>query len=167
MSDAQPPKQAGPATPARRGAGRLKWLLAASLAVNLAVAGFVIGDAARGGLHGPGGMARDMHFGPFSDALGAEDKRALARALFARAPDMREMRRYMRQDLDLIIAALSQDPFDPAALDRALDGQARRVTEALTLSLEALKELLASMSTQERLAFANRLRDRWGPGGAD
>lgn len=167
MSDPASPRGADPAPPRPNGSSGVKWLLALSLAANLAVAGFVIGDALDGGLHGPGGMPRDMHFGPFSDALEQDDRRALARALFERSPDMREMRRHMRGDLDQIIAALSQEPFDPAALDLALSGQARRVTEALALSQEVLRGLLVSMSPEERRAFAQRLRDRWGPERSD
>ncbi|MGQ0610678.1 MAG: periplasmic heavy metal sensor [Paracoccaceae bacterium] len=164
MSDAGTPTGSGPSAPAPRGAGGMKWLLAASLAVNLAVAGLVIGAAMHGGFSGRGGMPRDMHFGPFSDALPAGDREALARTLFERAPDMREMHRFMRQDLDLIIAALAKEPFDPAALDSALTAQARRVTDALSLSQQALKELLLAMTPQERQAFAKRLATRWGPG---
>lgn len=164
MSDAGTPTGADPSAPAPRGASGMKWLLAASLAVNLAVAGLVIGAAMHGGFPGRGGMPRDMHFGPFSDALAAGDRDALARTLFERAPDMREMRRFMRQDLDLIIAVLAQEPFDPAALDTALTAQARRVTDALSLSQQALKDLLVAMTPQERQAFAERLATRWGPG---
>ena len=81
-----------PAAPAPTGASvrGLKIALAVSVALNLAVAGVVVGAWMK---DGPSrGMPRDLSFGPFSEALGPEDRRALRKALAERAPGFREAR---------------------------------------------------------------------------
>lgn len=151
MTDAATPAP----TPTPR---KLRWLLALSVGLNLAVAGFVIGDALDGGLRGQRFMPRDMAFGPFTEALEPAERRALARALFERAPDLRQMRGHMQGDLDQIIAALQADPFAPAALDEALAGHSRRVGAALGQAEGVLRDFLVAMAPGERIAFAARLQ---------
>src|SRR3989338_2152629 len=88
---------------------RLRWALAASLAVNLAVAGMVIG--ARFHNDGPrGGFARELNFGAFTEALSHEDRDKLRAAVMAKAPDMPAARRQKREDM---AAELSAPPPPP------------------------------------------------------
>jgi uncharacterized membrane protein len=94
----------------RRG---LKIALAVSVALNLAVAGLVAGAWVKGG---PGHvMPRDLSFGPFSEALNAEDRRALRKALLDRAPGFRDARKAAQAEFTALLAALRASPFDPAA----------------------------------------------------
>ena len=65
--------------------------LAVSVALNLAVVGVVAGAALK---HGGSGheMERDSGFGPFSEALSREDRRALRGQILQRAPELRSVR---------------------------------------------------------------------------
>lgn len=153
MSDVQTP-----AAPAKASKG-LRWALAASLAVNLAVAGMVIG--ARFHDDGPhGGFARELNFGAFTEALSREDRDRLRDAVIARAPDMRTARRQMREDMAAVLTALRAAPFDPAALEAALSVQNRRMASQLDLGQGLLREFLMTMSPEARSAFADRLEQR-------
>ncbi len=160
MTDSTPPPAPAPAAP--------RWMrvaLVVSLALNLGVAGVMIGAAFHGGPEGPPGFQREMGFGPFSEALRPEDRKALRRALFARAPDLREARRQMRGDMEEMLEALRADPFDPARLSALLDGQHQRMIGQLTLGEELIRDFLLKLDPTERLAFADRLEKqlRHGP----
>lgn len=144
-----------PPTPA---SGRgLKIALALSLALNLAVAGVVIGAWASA--DGPRrGMPRDLSFGPFSEALSPQDRRALRKAFAERAPDLRAARQAARAEFDTLLAALRAQPFDPAALSTALAAIADRNATRLDLGRELIEARLAAMDAADRLAFADRLQ---------
>jgi uncharacterized membrane protein len=143
---------------------RLRWALVASLAVNFAVAGMVIG--ARFHNDGPrGGFARELNFGAFTEALSHEDRDKLRAAVMAKAPDMRAARRQMREDMAAVLTALRATPFDANALEAALSVQNRRMASQLELGQGLLREFLLSMSAEARSAFADRLEDRLRRGG--
>ena len=167
MTDAKDTGVAPADTPAAKAAGMARGpriLLALSLAANLAVAGFVVGHALDGG--GPDGhMERDVGFGAFTDALGPKDRKALREALFARAPDLREARRAMEADQVALVAALRANPFDAAAVTRAIEVQNARMAANLTLAQSMLRDHITAMSPEDRLAFADRLEARIGHGG--
>lgn len=150
-----------PKAPGASKATRL--VLALSLAANLAVVGFVAGHALVG--RGHPGMSGDLAFGPFTEALGQHDRRALRDALFARAPDMRDAHMRMSQDLVGLVTALRAEPFDPAALDAALAVQSHRMTANLGMAHGVLRDFLIAMTPEARVAFAARLADRVTPQG--
>lgn len=160
MSDVQP-------VVAKTGKG-LRVALAVSVALNLAVAGVLAGAAFR---HGPEGgrmeMGRELGFGPFSEALSRDDRRALREALLAKAPDLRENRRQRSQDAQEVLGALRADPFAPEALTAVMDAQQRRMEGQLQLGQDLLREFLISMTPQARAAFADRLEQRLRPGRDD
>lgn len=158
-----------PAVPKKPGKG-MRILLAVSLGLNLAVAGFVIGDIAQGGLHGGRDqMVRDLGFGPYSEALSPEERRDLRKNLFERAPEIRDARKQARQDIAGFLEVLRATPFDPAALEGAMGAQQARLSRQLALGQEALRDLLVKMTDAQRLDFANRLERglRRGPDGDD
>ncbi|MDT8854095.1 periplasmic heavy metal sensor [Paracoccaceae bacterium Fryx2] len=139
-----------------------RWLrvaLAVSLAVNLGVAGVVAGAFLKGG---PGGhrpaSERDPGFGPFTAALSAEDRDALRRAYVERAPGLRAARAEMRTEWAAVLAALRREPFDPAALQAALDRQNARSLQRLTLGQGLLAAHLLAMTPDARRQFADRLQ---------
>ena len=134
--------------------------MALSLAANLAVAGFVLGNKLDRDGPGPGNMARDLAFGPFTEALTDRDRHALAKTLFAKAPGMRDARKAMEADIFAILTSLLADPFDPSALDAAFAAQNLRASENLRVAQTALREFLVGMTPQDRIAFANRLQQR-------
>lgn len=139
----------------------MKVALALSLAANLAVAGLVIGAALN--LSGPNGrpaMARDLAFGPFSEALTGEQRRALWRGMGEDAPDPRRLRAEFRADLAEVVAQLRAEPFDAAAFRAALERQNARLSGRVEAGRARLSEMVAMMSPGERQAFADRLETR-------
>ncbi len=169
MTDLPPPIPTSPAPPPIKppikpvgtGASRgTRIVLALSLAANLAVAGFVLGHKLDRDGPGPGNMARDLAFGPFTEALSDGDRRALAKTLYAKAPGMRDARKSMEADISAILTSLLADPFDPSALDAAFAAQNLRASENLRVAQTALREFLVGMTPQDRIAFANRLQKR-------
>ena len=141
--------------PSSSGRG-LKIALALSLALNLGVAGMVVGAWASG--HGPRSeMPRDVSFGPFSEALSDQDRRALRREFLSRAPEFRAARQEAREEFQALLTALRADPFDPAALSTALAAIETRNASRLELGRELIEARLAAMDESARLAFAGRL----------
>ncbi len=137
----------------------VRLLLVASLALNLLVAGLVLGDALAGG--GPGGPPRrvEMSLGPLARALDEEDRRAILEDLRAR-PEVAPLGRGPHgADLAAIRAALRAEPFDPDRARAAFAEQARAVAAAQGAAQEALLARLAAMSPAERAAVAERLEE--------
>lgn len=137
----------------------LHWVLMASLAVNLAVAGLALGAFVRGG---PGGhdMGRNLGFGPYDAALLPEDRDRLRAAMRAKSGDLRSARAEAVTDMATVLSALRADPFDPAALDQALSQQMDHLSARMRLGSATMRDFLASLSPDERQAFADRLEDR-------
>lgn len=146
-------------SPPRSGLPRgLRWLLIASLALNLLVAGLVVGALAREG--GPGARPRpaELSLGPFARALEPEDRRAVLRSLGDHRPDLRPLGRQDRAALFAeVMAALRAEPFDRARAAAALAEQSARVAEVERAVRDALLARLAAMTAAERAAFADRL----------
>ncbi|MDM7933394.1 periplasmic heavy metal sensor [Tabrizicola sp.] len=141
-----------PPTPSARG---LKIALAISVALNLAVAGMVAGAWLK---DGPSrGMPRDLSFGPFSEALSLEDRRALRKSLIDRAPGFRETRQAAQAEFAALLDALRASPFDPGAVQSALAAIEARNAGRLELGRGLIEARIAQMSDADRLAFADRL----------
>jgi uncharacterized membrane protein len=167
MTDTPPPAPATPAPvtpvpapPAFRG---LKIALALSVALNLAVAGLAAGAWLRDGPQK--GMPRDLSFGPFSEALDDSDRRALRKALVARAGEFRTGREAAKAEFMTLVATLRATPFDPAAMKTALAAIEARNAERLALGRSLIEARLVAMTDAERLAFADRLERGIGRAG--
>ena len=94
--------------------------LATSLAINLGIAGIVVGAMLRDG--GPmhnANSARELGFGPFTEALSKVDRAELRRAFLAKVPEMRDDRRATREDTGALLAKLRATPFDVEGLRAA------------------------------------------------
>lgn len=155
-----------PAAPQPAPSGRgLKIALAVSVALNLAVVGLAAG-AMMNGSHGRD-MPRDLSFGPFSEALSAEDRRALRKALFDRAPSFRESRTAARAEFATLLDTLRASPFDPVAMQTALAAIEARNAGRLELGRSLIEARVVEMSDDERLAFADRLEKGLRRGGRD
>ncbi|WP_424833161.1 periplasmic heavy metal sensor [Ruegeria sp.] len=144
MSDAPAPKR--------------RWmpvLLVISLAVNLLVAGMILGTALR---FKDGDRARiPPGFGPaLYHALPKSDQKALRGELSA----MRSKGSLRRgEDFGALSVALRSVPFDPNAVVLLLEQQAATTAELQeALHLEWLARV-AEMSDEERAAYADRLED--------
>lgn len=134
----------------------LKIAFAVSLALNLLVAGLVAG-AWMGEGHSRRGLPRDLSFGPFSEALSREDRRALRQEIMADMAALRDGREAARAEFDGLLAALRADPFDPVEVDAALTAIVARNAGRLEKGQALLQGRISDMSTEDRLAFADRL----------
>lgn len=154
MTDAPPPAD-------RRW---LRWLLAASLALNLLVGGLVLGEALRGGPPGKGPHPTEIALGPLARALEEGDRRAILDSLRGR-PELDPLgRRERGAAFGDILAAVRADPFDEAGLRAAMGRQAARVEAAQRATQEAVVARIAALTPEERAAFADRLeRTERGP----
>lgn len=143
----------------------MRWLLVASLALNLLVAGVLLGDALRGGT-GQHGRPVALTLGPFARALGEEDRRAILDALEAdealRPPSRAERAAAFAE----VLAAVRAEPFEPSRAEGAMRAQADRVAEVQRAVQAALVARLAAMPAEGRGAYADRLEGelRRGPG---
>ncbi len=146
--------------------GRNRWRIAflVLLGLNLAFAGFVAGGLMRDG--GPRGhMVRELGFGPFSEALSSDDRRALRQQFFDRMPDFRETRRAMRAEMTEVIGVLRAVPFDPAAFRAAMDRMRKNMSERADIGRALIAERIAAMNDAERAVFADRLEKSLSRGG--
>jgi len=152
----EPTARSGLSTP-------LRWLLVVSLALNLLVAGLLVGAVLR-----HDGPRRHMELGPgpFAQALSPEDRRAILTELRDRpgvGPPNREER---QQAMSEVLAALRSEPFDPGQVEAALASQSDRVASVGRAIQAAMIERIAAMSAEDRAAFADRLETELarGPG---
>jgi uncharacterized membrane protein len=164
MTETQPPVTPAGGDAPRPGRG-LKIALVISVALNLAVAGLVLG-AWLGDGHRKG-MPRDLSFGPFSEALSDADRRELRKGLMSRAGEFRSSREAARAEFEGLLVALRAEPFDPAAMTAALAAIETRNAERLELGRSLIETRLTEMSTEERRAFADRLEKGLRRGGKD
>jgi uncharacterized membrane protein len=144
----------------------LRIALAVSVALNLLVAGLAIGAAFHGGPNRDQ-MSRDLGFGPFSEALDLNQRRALRDSLMQNSPQIRDAMKQRRADLALMLAALRAEPFDAVAMTRALEAMRTRLEGQLVLGQNALAELLIAMPAEQRMEFADRLERGQRRGGKD
>lgn len=158
MSDPQIPQ----ATGAKSGSGRgLRWALAISVALNLAVVGGVIGAAINARAMGPrADFARDLGFGPFTEALKPQERDLLRKAFLARAPELRNARRQNWADMAALLAELRAEPFDADRLSGLLDAQNKRMAGQLALGQAMMRDFLIEMDPAARRSFADRLEER-------
>lgn len=138
----------------------LKAVLFASLAVNLAVAGLVIGAALRFGSfdarHPP---KLDMVVGPYTHALSDRDKRAIGKALREEYRAAHPSRAQIRAEFISVLQALRSTPYDGAKVEAILTRQMQAGIERQELGQNMLIERLANMTDAERAAFADRLEE--------
>lgn len=157
MTDLPPPvSPVGP--PVRSRVGWVRVALALSLALNLAVAGVVVGALVqRGGKAPRPDLVRSLGFGPFTEALSDEDRAALRRAFLEAAPDMRAARQAVRAEGGAVITALRAEPFDAGTLETAIAALNARNAARVELGQNLLVARIAEMTPEARAAFAERL----------
>ncbi|MDB5663915.1 periplasmic heavy metal sensor [Cypionkella sp.] len=133
----------------------LRIALAVSVALNLAVAGMFAGSF----LHDRERRdnVREIGFGPFTEALSHEDRKALRKALMAKMPEMRQARQEVKQDMQTLLGVLRAQPFDAGKLSAVMEAQRVRMAGRFEVGQNLMRDLLVSMTPQARLAFADRL----------
>lgn len=144
-------------TPARR-PGWLRWLLLVSLALNLLVAGVVVGH-----LFGDGPDRRvpraDQMGGPLTFALSKEDRREIGKSLRREYREGRPSRSQIAADYRSVIDTLRADPFDRARLEEVFARQLTSATSRIAIGQRLLLERIEGMDTADRRAFADRLEE--------
>lgn len=155
------------AAPPAKGAPRwMRVLLVVSLALNLLVAGVVVGDVLTEGGGGRGPRPVEMALGPFARAMDAQDRRAILGSLRGN-PDLRPLSRDQRAAaFGEILSTLRAEPFDRTRAETALSAQAERVQGLERAVQGALIDRLATMTPDQRADFADRLEAELehGPG---
>ena len=141
--------------------GWIKGLLFASLAVNLVVAGLVIGAVLRHGDMMGHRTDRAAQFGgPYTSALSREDRRAIWQQMRAMPDEGRPDRAGIRAEFAAVVAALRAEPYDPG-LVRDIVGRQFAAGMARQQAAQALLlERIEAMTPAERAAFADRLSTR-------
>lgn len=142
-------------------AARRPWVkiaLAASLALNLLVAGMVAGAL----LGGPRDRdrkpaLRDLGLGPFVTALPEDGRRLMGEAMTRNAGAFRENRAGMRAMFEAFLTELRADPFDADTLRQIVVAQQTKVTERQELGRRLLLERIEAMDAATRIAYADAL----------
>lgn len=163
MTDTDPARLPDP--PTRRPGRAGRWLLVASLALNLLFVGLVAGGALR-----VWNAPRHGAMGPMSEtamlwrALPEAERRG-AREAGPPRPEGREPRaaRQAAQVAELR-ALLLAEPFDRAALEDRLTEAQTRSAERGTQALARMLDRIAAMPPAERAGVAERLSQPWRPG---
>ena len=154
----------------RKMRGGLRILLFASLALNLLIAGLVVGAVASHRWRDDGGREARIERpgGLLAAALSREDKRAIGRAMREEERGRRPDRAAFRAEIEGVIAALEAEPYDAAAVRAVIDRQADLLIGRARLGGEMLIQRLEAMSAAERADYAERLREmlerRWKKG---
>jgi uncharacterized membrane protein len=138
----------------------MKILLVVSLALNLLVAGALIGAVARHDRderRERSEVPREFMRSPFLGALEGEDRRAVGRELMRDEGSLRENRAELRARFERLLVAIRAEPFDRAAIEAILDEQRAAGARRLELAEAAVLDRLSAMSPEARAAYADRL----------
>ncbi|WP_375255806.1 periplasmic heavy metal sensor [Yoonia sp.] len=128
-----------------------KVVLVSSLAINLAVAGIVVGALSTGRIGDGPPRSFDFGVGPMARALMPHEQRDIRREM----RNDRALRSVdFRTGLRNIEAALVADPFEPEDLRAALGTQRNKVSSVQTAAQEALIATVTDMTPERRAAFA-------------
>lgn len=133
---------------------RLKWLLVASLALNVAIVGVIVGALLKGPPPAPWpGIA----LWQYARALPDPYRRDLGRSLREKPGDWVGPRQALRGQRSALAAALTADPYAPDAVAALLGREAALTTELSTRGVELLLAQIERMSPEERSAYAAAL----------
>lgn len=134
----------------------MKLLLILSLTANLVVIGVVAGHALRHDKRRDG-QHRAVEW---ILRLVPEDRRALAEAHFAEAQAALEAADDAGPQVAAILAAIRAEPYDPSAVEVAMAGYGSVRAERWAVLRERIATLLAQLTPEERVGFADRLQER-------
>jgi uncharacterized membrane protein len=139
---------------------RLAIALAISIGVNLLFAGFYLGLRVQRSKQPPphASVGARMHG---VDRAGPRAHPGPSRRTFGdRHPELKEHRQKTAAARGAVRAALEQEPFDKALLERALEGLRKETSESQTLAHRALVETAARADTQARRQMATEFEFR-------
>lgn len=152
----EPNKTEAVVTAPKAGRG-MKIALILSLTLNLLILGMMGGAMlAHGGRDDPR-RVRDVGFGPYTEALSGEDRKALREAFVKAAPDFRAGREEARADVARLATAIRAEPYDRAAVEAVMASQVARIEERLQLGRGLILDRLDAMGPEARAALAGRI----------
>lgn len=141
-----------------------RWVLIASLGLNLAAIGLIGGALLKGPPPPEPGPGPALW--RYASALPDPYRRNLAEALRANRPDWESLRDALRVQAESMTTALRADPFDPTAVRNILEQQAELANRLSVQGTALLMAEIEKMSPEERAAYATALTDRrHGPKG--
>lgn len=145
-------------------APRRRWLLPlliVSLALNLLVAGAILGRSfspeAQRSKDRVAGPLRSVVGEPFVRALTREDRQALLADIRNEGPRFRENRESLRDRVEAFLTALRKDPFEPDVVRQLMEEQRSVAQGRQELGEVLLLNRLSAMTPDERAAYADRL----------
>ena len=151
-----------PQTP-RRGLGRAgKVLLYVSLALNLAIAGIVIGAVVLGSdrAHDRGPPSGgEVGLRPVMQALSPEDRRSMVREVRKELRPLGRSRAEMRALMEDFVGAIAAVPYDHARVEALVKAQTDEAEIRLDVASGVFLKRLAGLTDEERLEFSERLAE--------
>ncbi len=142
-------------TPSRR----WRLLLVLSLALNVAVLGLVGGAVMRDKVGGRPPSGFEFGAGPLGRALPPEDRREIGKSIRDKVDFSRDGRPAPVRTIRELQELLRTDPFDANQFEEVLTRTVRRASEVQSAAQEALLEHVIAMSPEERIEFADRLKE--------
>lgn len=140
-------------------------VLVLSLALNVLLAGAIIGALASG----KGGTPRsyDLQIGPFAQVLSQEQRRALGRDLRRAIRESGLRRPQQRGAMTELVTLLESETFDPVAFEDIVRSEQTRLNEMRGLAVTVLGAYLSDLPQSERAAIAEGLQEQASRGGGD
>ena len=143
------------ANPKRRNFWKI--LFGVSLALNLLIVGAVGGAFMR---KGKGPTANHLASGfLYMRALDFKDKRALRKEILRNNDGRKLVKDRNHDSFNSAVVILKTHPFDRAAFENLLDEQAKHAKLRQSLARRALVNHIEKMTKEERLIYAQRLKD--------
>lgn len=137
-------------------------VLVASLCVNVAVAGIVAAQALRkertARIMGP--AYNELLPRGFVLGLPADRRDSVVLMLRDARRDFRDQRKDLRAAATRVADALAADPYDPAAVQKAVEDYGNEVNGLVEQGTTFALKVFATLGPEERKALAERLRQR-------
>lgn len=131
-------------------------VLVVSLALNLAVAGLVVGSVVSGRAGDGPPRSFNLGLGPITRALEIQERRTIGR-------ELRQDRNLndidFRAHAERMVAILREEPFDPAALRALMDQRAANTQDIQARAQGAFIDVIVDMSPERRRAFTERVAE--------
>ncbi len=147
--------------PKPRRIGRIA--LVASLALNVLLAGAIIGSVASGRA-GPA-RAFDLQVGPLGQVLTKEQRADVGRDLRRAIRDADIDRPNRREVMTNVVNLLQAETFDPAAFELAIRSQYSRLDQVRDVALATFSGYLSELPLADREAIAAALKEQARRGG--
>ena len=133
-----------------------RWLLPASLALNLLLAGVIVGGMLSH-RHDPGPKDRRFGFGPLEQAVPQEARQKLAPVFERERANMRDAFRELRSARNDMQKAMLGQPYDPDAAARALEEVRDRSAAMQDVMHNLMLAINERLTPEERRQFLDAL----------